>query len=80
MTASRQQPETTKLTVRVDPDLLRKARIRALEEKTTLRAAITRMVEDYVRQPAASRPAPTRPGPGRPRPRPRPKDDDDEDD
>jgi hypothetical protein len=77
---TRQQPPEKKLTIRIDPELLQKAKIRTIEQKTTLQTTVNRMLEDYVRQPAASRPAPTKPGPGRPRPRPRPKEDDDEDD
>jgi hypothetical protein len=80
MSPSRRAEQTVQMNLRMDPELLYKARVKAVMERTTLRTAITRMLEDYVRQPAASRPAPTKPAPGRPRPRPRPKDDDEEDD
>jgi hypothetical protein len=72
--------ELKQMNIKMDPDLFYKAKAKAVEERTTLRSAIARMLQDYVRQPAASRPAPTKPAPGRPRPRPRPKDDDEEED
>jgi hypothetical protein len=80
MSPNQPAERTAQMNLRMDRELLYKARVKAVTERTTLRAAITRMLEEYVRESAASRPAPTKPTPGRPRPRPRPKDDDEEDD
>jgi hypothetical protein len=80
-TVRRAQTGVKQLNVELPVDLFYAAKARAVAERTTLRAAVARILEEGLRvEPKAGRPAPTKPAPGRPRPRPRPKDDDDEDD